>query len=294
MAVEKMHLVNITSRLNNLDDFLEDIIELGDIEPVDAFNQVASRAFSIKASKENVELTEDISTISSFERPNKSIIYKLNLLKDLFKIDSSGIKRSKHISENEIDSLYDDLNALIDKKNKLIEEKNLLQEYKDNLEVLDRYGIDVAKIKNLNYFDHRFGEVSKDGRYILKNNYDNLPSLILHLDGSLDDMSLGYLDELIALDKETSKLRTDTDNIISNEKANTFNVISALDKKYSSLTKNKSDEVYSNILSEGELRKNEIEKEYKQMKDKLDRIYENHSEDIVSEISSSILEEGTK
>lgn len=239
-------------------------------------------------------MTEDISTISSFERPNKSIIDKLNLLKDLFKIDSSGIKRSKHISENEIDSLYDDLNALIDKKNKLIEEKNLLQEYKDNLEVLDRYGIDVAKIKNLNYFDHRFGEVSKDGRYILKNNYDNLPSLILHLDGSLDDMSLGYLDELIALDKETSKLRTDTDNIISNEKANTFNVISALDKKYSSLTKNKSDEVYSNILSEGELRKNEIEKEYKQMKDKLDRIYENHSEDIVSEISSSILEEGTK
>lgn len=294
MAVEKMHLVNITSRLNNLDDFLEDIIELGDIEPVDAFNQVASRAFSIKASKENVELTEDISTISSFERPDKSIIDKLNLLKDLFKIDSSGGKNPKHISESDIDSLYNDLKALIDKKNKLIEEKNILEEYKENLEVLKRYGMDIRKIKNLNYFDHRFGEVSKDGRYILKNNYDNLPSLILHLDGSLDNISLGYLDKLIALDKETSKLRTDTDNIVTNEKTNTFDVIAQLDKKYSSLTKEKSDEVYSNILSEGELRKKEIENEYKQMKDKLDRIYENYSEDIVSEISSSILEEGNK
>ncbi|WP_306483241.1 hypothetical protein [Anaerococcus sp.] len=294
MAVEKMHLVNITSRLNNLDDFLEDIIELGDIEPVDAFNQVASRAFSIKASKENVELTEDISTISSFERPDKSIIDKLNLLKDLFKIDSSASENPKHISESDIDSLYNDLKALIDRKNKLIEEKNILEEYKDNLEVLNRSGIDIRKIKNLNYFDHRYGEVSKDGRYILKNNYDNLPSLILHLDGSLDDISLGYLDELIALDKETSKLRTDTDNIVSNEKTNTFDVIAQLDKKYSSLTKEKSDEVYSNILSEGELRKKEIEDEYKQMKDKLDRIYENYSEDIVSEISSSILEEGNK
>ncbi len=294
MAVEKMHLVNITSRLNNLDDFLEDIIELGDIEPVDAFNQVASRAFSIKASKENVELTEDISTISSFERSDKSIIDKLNLLKDLFKIDSSASENPKHISESDIDSLYNDLKALIDRKNKLIEEKNILEEYKDNLEVLNRYGIDIRKIKNLNYFDHRFGEVSKDGRYILKNNYDNLPSLILHLDGSLDDISLGYLDELIALDKETSKLRTDTDKIVSNEKANTFDVIAQLDKKYSSLTKDKSDEVYSNILSEGEVRKKEIADEYKQMKDKLDRIYENYSEDIVSEISSSILEEGNK
>ena len=46
--------------------------------------------------------------------------------------------------------------------------------------------------------------------------------------------TLGYLDELIALDKETSKLRTDTDKIVSNEKANTFDVIAQLDKKYSS------------------------------------------------------------
>ena len=88
-----MHLVNITSKLENLDDFLEDVIDLGDIEPVDAFNQVASRAFSIRASKENVELTEDISTISSFEKPNKAIIEKLNLIKDLFSISSTDRKK---------------------------------------------------------------------------------------------------------------------------------------------------------------------------------------------------------
>lgn len=290
MAVEKMHLVNITSKLENLEDFLEDVIDLGDIEPVDAFNQVASRAFSIRASKENVELTEDISTISSFEKPNKAIIEKLNLIKDLFSINPTDRKKSKHISDEDIDRIYNSLKSLIDKKNELLEEKQNLEEYKRNLETLDKFGIDIRKIKNLNYFDHRFGEVSKDGRYILKNNYDNLPSLILHLDNSLDNVSLTYLDELINLDKETSKLRADTDRVISNEKENTFNVISELDKQYQAMTKEKSDEIYSNIMREAEVMKEEIKSNSKEIKGKLDDIYENQSKEIVDEITSSIIE----
>lgn len=290
MAVEKMHLVNVTSKLENLDDFLEDVIDLGDIEPVDAFNQVASRAFSIKANKENVELTEDISTISSFEKPNKAIVEKLNLIKDLFSITYTNNKKSKHISDVDIDRIYNSLKSLIDKKNELLEEKQKLEEYKRNLEILDKFGIDIRKIKNLNYFDHRFGEVSMDGRYILKNNYDNLPSLILHLDNSLDDVSLDYLDELIALDMKTSDLRTDTDKVIANEKENTFNVISDLDKKYQALTKEKSDEIYSKIMDEAEVEKSEIKSKAKEIKAKLDKIYENNSEDIVEEITSTIIE----
>ena len=290
MAVEKMHLVNVTSKLENLDDFLEDVIDLGDIEPVDAFNQVASRAFSIKANKENVELTEDISTISSFEKPNKAIVEKLNLIKDLFSITYTNNKKSKHISDVDIDRIYNSLKSLIDKKNELLEEKQKLEEYKRNLEILDKFGIDIRKIKNLNYFDHRFGEVSMDGRYILKNNYDNIPSLILHLNNSLDDVSLDYLDELIALDMKTSDLRTDTDKVIANEKENTFNVISDLDKKYQALTKEKSDEIYSKIMDEAEVEKSEIKSKAKEIKAKLVKIYENNSEDIVEEITSTIIE----
>ena len=291
MAVEKMHLVNITSRLENLDDFLEDVIELGDIEPVAAFNQVASRAFSIRASKENVELTEDISTISSFDKPNKTIIDKLNVMKDFFNIENVPNNKNKFIEAENVDEIYDNLQALIDKKNYLEKKLDKLYEYKANLEILDKYGIDISKVKNLKYFDHRFGEVSKDGRFILKNNYDNIPSLILHLDNSLDNMSLDYLDELISLDNETAKLRRDTDQIVGNEKDNTFKVISELDRKYQNLTKSKSDEAYTSIMNEAEAKKLEIDNEYKAEKEKLGKIYDDYSDDIVDDITKSILEE---
>ena len=36
MAVEKMHLVNIMAKLENLDDFLEDLINIDEFDQVDA------------------------------------------------------------------------------------------------------------------------------------------------------------------------------------------------------------------------------------------------------------------
>ncbi|MDO5047333.1 MAG: hypothetical protein Q4D88_02150 [Anaerococcus sp.] len=293
MAVEKMYLVNMTSRLENLNDFLEDLIKLGDIEVVDAFNQVASRSFSIKASKENVELTEDFSTISNFERKNDQVIDKLRTIKDLFKIGDENIKE-KYISSENVDKLYGDLNTLIKKKEELLEEKKRLEEYKENLELLETYGIDIKKINRLNFFEYRFGEVSKDGRFILKNNYDNLPSLILHLDKSTDDMSLSYLDELISLDQETSKLREDTDRLVEAERENTLNLISDFEKRYAKKNKEESDRLYNSILNQAEIKGSKIDKAYNEKKLQLDNKYSKFSQEIVDEVFDLILKEGDR
>lgn len=104
-------------------------------------------------------------------------------------------------------------------------------------------------------------------------------------------MSLDYLDELISLDNETAKLRRDTDQIVGNEKDNTFKVISELDRKYQNLTKSKSDEAYTSIMNEAEAKKSEIDDEYKAKKEKLGKIYDDYSDDVVNDITKSILEE---
>ena len=56
------------------------------------------------------------------------------------------------------------------------------------------------------------------------------------------------------------------------------------------MTKEKSDEIYSNIMREAEVIKEEIKSNSKEIKGKLDDIYENQSKEIVDEITSSIIE----
>lgn len=291
MAVEKMYLVNIASHLENLDDFLEDVIKIGDIEVVDAFNQLASRSFQIRATRENVELTEDVSTISSFDKDNKKASENLRVISDLFKVSDDNV-RDKYISKENVQKIYSILEPLIEKKEELIKEREKLMAYKENLESLDSFGIDIKKLNNLNYFDYRFGDVSKDGRFILKNNYENLPSLILHLDKSLDDLSLGYLNQIIALDEETTDLRDATDKIIEGEKENTLRVLNDYNREYQIEAKKKSEEIYISILNEAEQKGEEIYKIYNEKKKDLDNKYKEFRDIIVDEIFDLIVKGG--
>lgn len=291
MAVEKMYLVNIASRLENLDDFLEDVIKIGDIEVVDAFNQLASRSFQIRATRENVELTEDVSTISSFDKDNKKASENLRVISNLFNVADENV-RDKYISKENVQKIYSILEPLIEKKEELIKEREKLMAYKENLESLASFGIDIKKLNNLNYFDYRFGDVSKDGRFILKNNYENLPSLILHLDKSLDDLSLGYLNQIIALDEETTDLRDATDRIIEGEKENTLRVLNDYNKEYQIEAKKKSEEIYISILNEAEQKGEEIYKIYNEKKNDLDNKYKEFRDIIVDEIFDSIVKGG--
>lgn len=282
MAVEKMHLVNITSRLENLKDMLLDVVNIGQIEPVDAFNQVASRAFSVKASTENVELTEDMNDISSFEGLSKSDIEKITYLKKFLEIDDEEElnRDQKVISRERLEELYEDLAPLIKRREELIEKKKEFLDFRANLEVLDKADIDIEKIKDLKYFDYRYGEVSKDGRFILKNNYENIPSLIIHLDSEAKK-SADALNEIIELDKKTSIRRDEVDKIILNEREESLKAASRIDSKYSNKIQDEIIKINTKYDSEIAEQSEKIKSEYNKLRDGIDSVYKSNIDSLV-------------
>ena len=283
MAVEKMHLVNITSRLENLKDLLMDVVSIGQIEPIDAFNQVASRAFSVTANTENVELTEDMNDITSFEGLSKSDIEKITYLNKVLEIDEEDEELSINnvvISREKLEDLYEDLAPLIKKREELLEKRKELLDFRANLDILDRADIDIDKIKQLNYFDFRYGEVSKDGRFILKNNYENIPSLIIHLDSEAVKSS-DALNEIIELDKKTSIRRKEVDEIISNEREESLRVASRIDSKYSNKIQDEIISINSKYDKEIEEQSKNIKSEYTKLRTDVSNLYNDKVDSLV-------------
>ena len=283
MAVEKMHLVNITSRLENLKDLLVDVVSIGQIEPIDAFNQVASRAFSVTANTENVELTEDMNDITSFEGLSKSDIEKITYLNKVLEIDEEDEELSINnvvISREKLEDLYEDLAPLIKKREELLEKRKELLDFRANLDILDRADIDIDKIKQLNYFDFRYGEVSKDGRFILKNNYENIPSLIIHLDSEAVKSS-DALNEIIELDKKTSIRRKEVDEIISNEREESLRVASRIDSKYSNMIQDEIISINLKYDKEIEEQSKNIKSEYTKLRTDVSNLYNDKVDSLV-------------
>ena len=283
MAVEKMHLVNITSRLENLKDLLMDVVSIGQIEPIDAFNQVASRAFSVTANTENVELTEDMNDITSFEGLSKSDIEKISYLNKVLEIDEEDEELNTNnvvISRERLEDLYEDLAPLIKKREELLGKRKELLDFRANLDILDRADIDIDKIKQLNYFDFRYGEVSKDGRFILKNNYENIPSLIIHLDSEAVK-SADALNEIIELDKKTSIRRKEVDEIISNEREESLKVASRIDSKYSNMIQDEIISINSKYDKEIEEQSKNIKSEYIKLRTDVSNLYNDKVDSLV-------------
>lgn len=289
MAVEKMHLVNIMAKLENLDDFLEDLIDIDEFDQVDAFRQIQNREFSIRASEENIDKTEDFNDLESFEKVDSSFIKDLEDIKEFLNLEDSS--DGKRINEEKLRDLLKVFEENIEKKKELEERNKKLEQYINNLQALENEEININKIRNLNYFNYRLGEVSKDGRFILKNNYESIPSLIIHLQKNDPDININKeaLKSIYSIDDETSKLRYDTDNIIKNEKDNVNNVSIDLTKQYEKKTKDDSNKIYDDILKQADLKNKEIEKFYDKRKSESGKIFESMKDSIVKEFFEKII-----
>lgn len=290
MAVEKMHLVNIMAKLENLDDFLEDLINIDEFDQVDAFRQVQNREFSIKASEENIDKTEDFNELDSFEKIDSTFIKNLEDIKEFLNLEGSD--NGKRINDEKLKNLLKMLEDNIEKKKNLEERNKKLEEYINNLQALENEEININKITNLNYFNYRLGEVSKDGRFILKNNYESIPSLIIHLQKNDPNIKTNKeaLKSIYSIDDETTKLRHDTDVILKNEKDNVNKVSLELNKNYDSKTKDDSNKIYDDILKEADYKKKEIEKFYEEQKTESKKVFNEKKDKLVKEFFEKIID----
>lgn len=290
MAVEKMHLVNIMAKLENLDDFLEDLINIDEFDQVDAFRQVQNREFSIKASEENIDKTEDFNELDSFEKIDSTFIKNLEDIKECLNLEDSD--NGKRINDEKLKNLLKMLEDNIEKKKELEERNKKLEEYINNLQALENEEININKITNLNYFNYRLGEVSKDGRFILKNNYESIPSLIIHLQKNDPNIKTNKeaLKSIYSIDDETTKLRNDTDVILKNEKDNVNKVSLELNKNYDSKTKDDSNKIYDDILKEADYKKKEIEEFYEEQKLESKKVFNEKKDKLVKEFFEKIID----
>lgn len=286
-----MNMVNIMAKLENLDDFLEELIKMGDIEPVDVMTQIQNREFSIKASEENVERTIDFNNLEAFDKKkNKEIIEKLDKIKDNLNLkENTGTKR---LSDEKINEIYDKSESLLKRKEELLKKKEVLKKQIENMKLLKEYGISLEELHKLKYFDYKLGEVSEDGKYILKNNYENIPSLIIHLnnDNTKREVNLNALEKIYSIDKNTQKLRENTDKVLEKEKNNTKDVLLNMDKKYSEGTKSISHDIEEKST---ESSKEEIQETKKNYHDKMTKL-ENRYNDIKNELEDDIFEQITR
>ena len=170
MSVEKMKLLSITGKEENIDGFIAEYLLDSGMQTEDAA-KVFEKGWKLKN--------------FSYDSTAKDLLKDCKTLLDKYKIKYKKDLESENI-EKSLDQIKDELGELkntFDTLEKEIEEKNTrLEEYKKKSELLmhsKNLDIDLKALYNMEYIRFRYGKMSKQNLEKLKRNIGNLNTILL-------------------------------------------------------------------------------------------------------------------
>ncbi len=182
-------MVNIIGRIQDYNRILNDIIMTKKVEAVSAVGQIEKNNFLLDVNDKNVDRLVDINSVSFYDRDidSESIFNKGRDLESILNLESGEelpqndlVLGMDDISDG-LDRIYDDV--IVSKTE--LDELNQELKYLENLNVSSfkemlNLGTSLSELRDMNYFEFKFGILSKDNRYKIKKNYENILAIIQH------------------------------------------------------------------------------------------------------------------
>lgn len=172
MAVEKMKLLSITGREENIDQFISDYLLDSGIQTENA----------VKVFEKGWKLTN-----FKYDSTAKELLKECKEIFDRYKIkynpnsESENIKKPLETINKDLLEIKENLDEF---ENYINEKKKLLEEYKKKsqlLEYIKSLDIDLYNLYNLEFIKFRYGKISKENFGKLENSFKDLNALIIKI-----------------------------------------------------------------------------------------------------------------
>ncbi len=195
MSVEKMAIMNIIGRVEDVDHVLKDILNSGKVDLVDAMTQIEENNFLFDVSDDNIDRLLDLNNITTFNKDERydELLKKGENLKVILGIDQDADVPEAKIEMNSEDILKE-LESICDKThepNTQLEALNKELDYLENFyansfKELKEFSVPIGALRDMEYFNFKMGILTKEDRNKLKKNYENILAIILHTGTSAD------------------------------------------------------------------------------------------------------------
>lgn len=197
MSVEKMKVISIIGNNSDIDKIAHMIVINGKIHILNAISELNNNTLELKASEDNINALQELVDLKPYyskadfsedEKVIQSFHSVLNLKQELAAeyIDSSFNYRS------EMDNLkksYETIKNKVEQIDKLTEEIERKQIQIVNLNYIRNEELDIGALLELKHFNFDMCTLTREKYKKLKLNYENIPSVIIHL-GVVDDKDI--------------------------------------------------------------------------------------------------------
>lgn len=213
LAIEKMRMMNIVSPIENIHPILEDLVIMGCFHIQNYTKSNSSDTLTMQLVSEVMDDSLDIGNIQKlkFEKTDfKDLIEKLSFIADSIDMElevDNDIDREYDFEKivTRLNSMYSVI-APIRKKMEDLRKSIIEKEYfLENIKFLDTADLDISDIKNMRHINYHIGTLTKENRIKLRDNYENISAVVLHI-GSSNDGESYLIFSPTKYEEETNKI----------------------------------------------------------------------------------------
>lgn len=194
MSVQKMIMMNLIGNIPDVDSILIDLLKSNKVDLVSALDEIENNHFVFNVNDKTLDKQVDLNYTAPFHVDNEyeELKSKLDELKDVLKVHHTNntkdikLNLNKDSIKEETNKIYEEIHVITEQK-RLVEEKlKELEDFLNSFPAYNAFSQPIEDLRNLNYFDYKFGILSKDDRVKLKKNYENILAVVLHTGTSKD------------------------------------------------------------------------------------------------------------
>ncbi|QAT39410.1 hypothetical protein EQM05_03640 [Clostridium sp. JN-9] len=185
VSIERMLMVDMVGHIDDLDIMAKKVVISGCLHPVSALQEIEATNFTISTTENNLDALVDVCYIRPYveEKDYTALSSTLKIIKSSSYNFNKGVSTDELILDN--DELEKDINEvgssvinLHDALNAKTAEKNDTEKYIEYFSYLSRLDFPIDEFINLKNFNFSIYRVSKENMVKIKENYENIPSII--------------------------------------------------------------------------------------------------------------------
>lgn len=190
-----MSMMNIVGVKEYINDISKDIVLMGNVDIVNALNEIKSSNFTLNISEENVDELVEMNYIKPINECDNcdDILEKINKLKEIyddkFTFNINHVNKGYNLKDcvTGLDEIYDELIIYHDKIVRLKNDISEINRFYENFKHVTDLDVDIEELRNLEYFDYSFGILAKEDKLKLRRNYENISAIVIHTGSSSKD-----------------------------------------------------------------------------------------------------------
>lgn len=198
MAIEKMQMMNLIAPLEDMHDVLREIVMLEKVHIKNAASEIGDGNFTLSVLGEHLDAISDIGGIRRYRGARTEVKRERELLQKTaasLKADLSvfGKGRLKDHSWEESAKILEEIGEKVrpvqERRQQTADKIEKYRDFLESIEYLRGIDIDVSLLTHMVHFRYHVGTLTKEKRLRLRDNYENITAVVLHIGSSADGES---------------------------------------------------------------------------------------------------------